>query len=109
MLSYVKRLLGGFWVGEETLAVGQIKKVGHRGNHLGQAHTVKHLQAELWMPTIFARSPWDSWMDQGGTTLAERAAHQVQEILDTHKPEPMDEALAAEIDGIVESARKHLL
>jgi trimethylamine:corrinoid methyltransferase-like protein len=41
--------------------------------------------------------------------MAERAAQKVQEILDTHEPEPMEEALAREIDGIVESARKHLL
>ena len=36
-------------------------------------------------------------------------AQRVKEILDTHQPEPMDEALAREIDGIVEAASKHLL
>ena len=28
---------------------------------------------------------------------------------DTHRPEPIDEALAREVDNIVESARRHLL
>jgi trimethylamine:corrinoid methyltransferase-like protein len=39
----------------------------------------------------------------------ERAADRMQEILDTHQPEPIDEALAREVDNIVESARRHLL
>lgn len=109
MIAYVKRILRGFKVEETTLAGGQIEEVGHRGNHLGQSHTVEYFQVELWMPTIFARNPWDSWMNQSGKSLAERAAQKAQEILDSHEPEPMDEALAREIDGIVESARRHLL
>jgi trimethylamine--corrinoid protein Co-methyltransferase len=109
MIAYVKRILRGFKVEEATMAVDQIKEVGHQGNHLGQSHTVKYFQTELWMPTIFARNPWDSWMNQSGKSLAEQAAQKVQEILDTHQPEPVDEALSREIDNIVESARKHLI
>ena len=91
------------------MAVDVIEEVGHHGNHLVQPHTAQHFRTELWMPTIFERSPWDSWMDQEGKSLVERAAHKVQEILDVHQPESMDEAMEREIDGIVESARKHLL
>jgi trimethylamine--corrinoid protein Co-methyltransferase len=109
MIAYVKRILRGFKVGEETMAVDLIKEVGHQGNHLAQSHTVEHFRTELWAPILFDRSLWDPWQDGGGKSLAERAEHKVQEILDTHQPEPVDEALAREIDDIVESARKHLL
>jgi len=109
MLAYVKRILRGFKVEEGTMAVDLITEVGHHGNHLVQPHTAEHFRTELWMPTIFDRSPWDVWMDQQGKSLVERAAQKVQDILETHEPEPMDEALVREIDGIVESARKHLL
>lgn len=109
MIAYVKRILRGFKVEETTLAVNLIKEVGQQGNHLAQPHTVEHFRTELWMPTIFDRNPWDPWMDQTGKSLVERAVQRVQEIVDTHQPEPMDEAMEREIDGIVESARKHLL
>lgn len=109
MIAYAKRILRGFEVGESTMAVDLIKEVGHQGNHLAQPHTVEHFRTELWMPSLFERASWDAWMDRGSESLAERAAQKVQEILDTHEPEPLDEALAREIDGIVESARKHLL
>ena len=109
MLAYAKRILRGFKVEEETMAIDLITEVGHHGNHLVQPHTAKHFRTELWMPTIFDRSPWDVWMDQQGKSLVEQAAQKVQDILETHQPEPMDEALVHEIDGIIESARKHLL
>jgi trimethylamine--corrinoid protein Co-methyltransferase len=109
MIAFTKRILRGFEVGESTMAIDLIKEVGHQGNHLVQPHTVEHFRTELWMPSLFERASWDAWMDQGSKSMAERAAHKVQEILDTHEPEPMEEALAREIDGIVESARKHLL
>jgi trimethylamine:corrinoid methyltransferase-like protein len=58
---------------------------------------------------MWERRPWDTWLQKGGSSMAERAAHRVQEILETHRPEPMDESLAREIDNIVESAKRHLL
>ena len=45
----------------------------------------------------------------GGKSMADRAAERLQQILETHQPEPIDQALAQEIDGIVESARRNLL
>jgi trimethylamine:corrinoid methyltransferase-like protein len=40
--------------------------------------------------------------------MGERAAAEVRRILATHQPEPMDEALAREVDRIVEAARREL-
>jgi trimethylamine:corrinoid methyltransferase-like protein len=40
--------------------------------------------------------------------MGERALDKVENILPTHKAEPMDEALAKEIDNIVESAKMQL-
>jgi trimethylamine--corrinoid protein Co-methyltransferase len=109
MIAYVKRVLRGFKVDEGTMAVDLIEEVGHHGNHLAQPHTAQHFRTELWTPTIFERSPWDSWMGQKGRSLVERAAEKVQNILGAHQPEPMDEAMEQEVDSIVEAARKHLL
>lgn len=109
MVAYVKRVLRGFKVDETTLSTDVIEDVGHEGNHLSHPHTVAHFREEHWLPTMWERRDWDTWLRDGGKTMVERAAARVQEILDTHQPEPMDEALAREVDGIVESARRHLL
>jgi trimethylamine:corrinoid methyltransferase-like protein len=85
------------------------RDVGHKGHHLSHPHTVAHFREEHWLPTMWERRDWDAWLPDGGKAMVERAADRVQEILDTHQPEPIDEALAREVDNIVESARRHLL
>jgi len=45
---------------------------------------------------------------KGQTSTGERAVAEVRRILNTHQPEPMDEALAREIGRIVEAARREL-
>jgi trimethylamine:corrinoid methyltransferase-like protein len=40
--------------------------------------------------------------------MGDRALSRAENILATHKTEPVDEALAREIDNIVESAKKQL-
>ncbi len=109
MIAFVKRLLRGFQVDDDTLAVDVIKEVGHDGQHLAHPHTAAHFRKEMWIPKMWERRSWDNWLENGGKSMADRAAERLQEILDTHQPEPIDEALAGEIDGIVESARRSLL
>jgi trimethylamine--corrinoid protein Co-methyltransferase len=109
MVTYTKRILRGFDVEDATLAVDVIKEVGHDGQYLAHPHTVSHFREEFWIPTMWNRSSWETWLQEGGKSMAERAAEKVQEILETHEPEPMDEALVREIDSIVEAAKRHLL
>jgi trimethylamine:corrinoid methyltransferase-like protein len=40
--------------------------------------------------------------------MGERALAEVKRILATHRPEPMDEALAREVDRIVAAAQREL-
>ncbi len=109
MVTYTKRILRGFDVEDATLAVDVIKEVGHDGQYLAHPHTVSHFREEFWIPTMWNRSSWEPWLQEGSKSMAERAAEKVQEILETHEPEPTDEALVREIDSIVEAAKRHLL
>lgn len=109
MVAYIKRILRSFAVNEVTLAVDVIKEVGHMGNHLAHPHTLAHFRQEFWIPKMWDRRNWDTWIAEGGKSMVERANEKVEDILRTHKPELIDEVLAREIDGIVESAKRHLL
>jgi len=40
--------------------------------------------------------------------MAERVADEVSRILAAHKPEPIDDSLAREVDRIVECAKREL-
>jgi len=107
--EYVKRIVRGFDVDEEKVATDVVGKVGPAGNFLAEEHTVKHFRRELWLPgPAWTRETWDRWENQGSTSMADRAACEVNRTLETHKVEPIDEDLAREIDRIVECAKRDL-
>lgn len=109
MAAYVKRILRGFAVREETLALEVIKRVGIGGNFLADKHTVTHFRQELWCPEAFDRRDWQSWWDDGAKTMAQWAREKKHQILSEHSAEPIDPDLARELDGIVAAARQELI
>jgi trimethylamine--corrinoid protein Co-methyltransferase len=109
VMSYVKRIARGFAVDEDRLAVDVVHAVGPAGNFLAEEHTVRHFREELWLPgPIWTRQPYDLWRSDGGTSFGERLRQHVAGTLAAHHPEPLDEALAGEIDRIVEHATQEL-
>ncbi len=109
LMAYVKRVVRGFDVNEDTIATEVINKVGPSGSFLAEEHTVKHFRDQLWLPgKTWTRQMWDEWEKEGQTSMADRILKKVEHIIATHNPKPMDEILVKEIDHIVESAKKQL-
>lgn len=109
LMDYVKRIVRGFDVNPVALATDVINKVGPGGNYLAEEHTVEHFREELWLPSLaWTRQSWDIWQNEGASSMAERALDEVNRILASHKPEPIDQTLAKEVDRIVESAKREL-
>jgi trimethylamine--corrinoid protein Co-methyltransferase len=109
MAAYVKQVLRGFSVDEETLALDVIKEVGIGGNFLGEEHTHRHFRQELWFPIAFDRRRWDEWWADGAPSMADWALERKTEILADHHPPPPEPELVREIDGIVAAARRDLV
>jgi len=108
MAGYVKRILRSFAVNEQTIALEVIKRVGIGGHFLADEHTLAHFRRELWSPELFDRRDWESWWEDGAKSMVEKAREKKQRILLHHSPEPIDPALAREIDEIVAAARREL-
>lgn len=109
MMEYVKRIVRGFEVNAETLATEVVRQVGPGHNFLAEEHTVKHFREELWLSgPAWTRETWDAWQSHGCTSVADRAACEVNRILENHRVKPIDENLAREIDRIVECAKREL-
>ena len=109
LADYVKRIVRGFEVNAETLATEVVGAVGAKGNFLAEEHTAKHFRDELWLcKQVWTRQPFDQWQAEGGKSMADRIADEVNRVLTTHKPEPINEALAKEVDNIVKNAQREL-
>ena len=109
VMDYIRRITRGFAVDPDRLATEIVEAVGPAGNFLAEEHTVRHFRREMWLPTpAWTRQAYDLWRSEGGRSFADRLRDQVNEILTTHRPEPMDEALSKEIDRIVACAQREL-
>jgi trimethylamine--corrinoid protein Co-methyltransferase len=109
IMSYVRRITRGLVVDDDHLATDVVATVGPGGNFLAEEHTVRHFREELWLPTpVWTRQTYDQWQTEGGSSFAERLGAHVTEVLSPHHPEPLDSALAQEIDQIVAQAQREL-
>jgi trimethylamine--corrinoid protein Co-methyltransferase len=105
IVDWIQAFLKGIDVSDEALALDVIKELGHEGNYLASEHTRKHFKSE-WYPTLFERENYAAWERKGKKSLAQRAAEKVEDILESHQPEPLTSDVQAEIKKIVKRREK---
>ncbi len=105
IVSWIKGYTKPIPVDEESLALELIAEKGAEGQYLDTEHTHKHFR-ERWYPDLFERKTYDTWIREGGTSLAERAAGKVAQIISDHTPEALPSDVASQLRKIVEKASR---
>ena len=108
VVSYVKRVLRGMEVNDESLAFDVMREIGPGGMFFRSKHTLKHYKTELWVPDLSDRWGWDDWVKAGRKDMVQRAHERVEEILASPVPAPLSEKASAEMDRILASAEERL-
>ncbi len=101
IIGYVKRLARGVQVDDVTLALDAIKRVGPMGEFVTDPHTYEHFKSEIWFPSLMDRHPCQRWLADGSLTMGDQAAARVRELIENHRPEPLEEKAKNEIDKIL--------
>ena len=99
-IGAAKRVVEGFRLSKETLALDLIDRAGPSGHFLAEPHTVEHFREEFWLPGLLDRDNFHSWVEKGRTTLLDRAKAAVKHTLATHTPEPLSPSLAEDLAGL---------
>ncbi len=101
--AWIRAAIAPVEISDETLALDLIDQLGPEGSFLDTPHTFAHFR-ERWYPTLIERASHSAWTARGGLTMGERAAARVDELLATHKPPPLPDAVVAAIDEILTRA-----
>ncbi len=109
ILAACFRILEGFQVNEDTLAVDVLREVGHEAAFVGHEHTLRHLRRERWYPRITDRGNWPSWEALGAKDMRERAREEVRRILAEHHPQYVTPEQAREIDRLAAAGQRRVL
>jgi trimethylamine--corrinoid protein Co-methyltransferase len=99
IIGATQRTIKGIEVNEERLSFDIIKDVclNGPGHFLGSPQTLELMQTEYLYPAIGDRRSPNEWIEQGSTDVLQRAAIKVEEILASHFPAHISEAVDAEI------------
>lgn len=103
LAGMAKRFIQGVEINEDTLALNELREVGTGGgDFLRLRHTLTWFRQEHFLPGILVdRQPFESWQEQGSLNSQDRARNRVQEILDSHKIQPLSKTQSHELDKIV--------
>jgi trimethylamine--corrinoid protein Co-methyltransferase len=105
LIHALRRVLAGFEINDETLAVDVIHQVGPGGLFMADLHTVQHMRSELWQPRIWSRGVGYSDADDHLETDEERAYQMWREFLALDPPEEsLDEHTQRELQQIIDRA-----
>ncbi len=99
IIGAAQRTIKGIEVNEERLSFETIKDVclNGPGHFLGSGQTLQLMQTEYLYPGVGDRRSPNEWIEQGSTNITERASRRVAEILATHFPSHVPEAIDTEI------------
>ena len=86
MVHMTKRLLAGFEVNDETLALDVIREAGYGGNYLKMKHTAQWFRREMFFPSLFKRQTAEEWIRAGSKSIEHVAHEKVLAILQDAKP-----------------------
>lgn len=97
IIGNVYRVMKGIEVNNDTLAVDVMRDVGPAGHFLAEAHTVKHVRKEFFIPKVSDRRTRIAWQEDGSPDTNQRAHKMVRDILAEHKPSHIDPQLKQKI------------
>jgi len=87
-LGFIRAMVSGVEVNQETLALDVIEELGPTGDYLSHDHTMRHYR-EPFYSTLADKNQYAVWEKKGGLTMEARAAAQVDKILSSHLVEPL--------------------
>lgn len=100
-IGFLRAATRGVVVDDETLALDAIDEVGPTGSFLQHPHTLRHYK-EPFYSKLFDKGPYSFWEKNGRRTLEDKAAQEVDRILENHTVSPLPEDVQEKIKAIVQ-------
>lgn len=105
-MGMTRRIMRGILVNEEMLARGVIDVVSPGGHYLGEEHTLKFFKTETWWPSLMNRNRIDDWTAAGAKPMGQRVKEKTQNLIKTHKAEPLSAEILSAMKVIIDQAAK---
>ena len=99
----IKHVVAGIQVDDEHLLVDEIHRVGPFGDFLSLDSTLTYMRQQS-QPQLLDRRVREEWQSDGATDLYTRSRAQAREIIENHRPEPLDDDVVKQMRAFVQAA-----
>lgn len=106
MYKMIRKVIGGFNVTDENMAVDVIKEIGPGGEFVSHDHTFANFRREQSHSKLFDRAMRETWALGGSSNLTDRAYEEANHILNTHQALPLNSAVEETIHQILVEAEE---
>ncbi len=103
LIAMAHHLMKGIEVSDETLMVEEVDRVGPGGHFLDTEQTLSRFR-DFWFPGLLDRSRRPEWEKAGSTTLGQRLNARVKDIINEHRPEPLEPGVKRQVQEILAGA-----
>ena len=101
VIGWLKNYLQDLKINEETLALDLIHQVGPDGYFLDADHTLNHVK-EDWMPSLFDRSDFAQWSEDGQYSFLNRAKITVRDTLKSIQPKTLPADIEQKLQSVID-------
>jgi len=103
----VKRMTNGIEPKEDFPSLTRFEELLSEGHLLISDHTRKYLSEELYLPgPVINRANRPRWIEEGESTLGERAANEVKRIVSEYRPINISDDIKNELTGLMQAEAK---
>ena len=106
IIGMVMRAVRGIEVTDETIAVEAYRRAGHGGNFLADAHTVRWMRQEHYVPKLSDRQLRVNWEKSERPCVEKKAIAAARRILRDHKPLGLPAELNDKLIGMFPELRR---
>lgn len=106
--GYVRHLIKGAAIREDTISLKDIQKLGIGANFLTCETTLEFMDECYHAPTLFYRKRMSEWLADGAKNVLERAHERVETILSRETPPYLNDDQLSAMDEIIRQACREL-
>ena len=99
MVGYARALLDAVEVGDDDVALDEVRVAGPGGNHLGSKMT-RARHRGFWQPALIDQNTHDRWVAHDGRTLLERVRARLHDLLASPPAFSLDADADAELQRL---------
>lgn len=101
VIGFVRNLVGGVEISEETLALESIDEVGPGGNFITEEDTIEHIR-DFWTTDLLVPTTYGAWLDSGKKDFVEVLNERVNEIIDAGPQNPLSDEILKKLNAIMD-------